>query len=195
MYEDILESLRQSTIMERGGYHYFVHPLTNGIPSCDPKMLEEVIDWMVEVGNMHCDLILAPESMGIPYAVLLSARTGIPYSIVRKMSFGFDTEIELTQRTGYSKSSMYVNGIREGMRIVIVDDVVSTGGTLNSIIDAVRSVGATVVDVLIPINKDNGVSNVEPFGIPVKTLFDVTATSDEVTVTLSSEASAEETDG
>ena len=185
MYENIIESLSKSTIMERGGYHYFVHPLTNGIPSCDPKMLEQIIDWMMEVGNLHCDLILAPETMGVPYAVLLSYKTGIPYSIIRKMSFGFDDEIELTQRTGYSKSNMYVNGVREGMRVVIVDDVVSTGGTLNSIIDAVRSAGASIVDVLVPINKDNGVSNVEPSGVKVKTLFDVTANSEGVDVSLS----------
>ena len=185
MYENIIESLSKSTIMERGGYHYFVHPLTNGIPSCDPKMLEQIIDWMMEVGNLHCDLILAPETMGVPYAVLLSYKTGIPYSIIRKMSFGFDDEIELTQRTGYSKSNMYVNGVREGMRVVIVDDVVSTGGTLNSIIDAIRSAGASIVDVLVPINKDNGVSNVEPSGVKVKTLFDVTANSEGVDVSLS----------
>lgn len=192
MYESIIDSLKESPIVERGGYHYFVHPLTNGIPSCDPKMLEEIVDWMKDEGNMHCDLILAPESMGIPYAVLLSAKTGIPYSIVRKVSFGFESEIELTQRTGYSKSSMYVNGVHEGMRIVIVDDVVSTGGTLNAIVDAVRSVGASVVDVLIAINKDNGVANVEPFGVSIKTLFDVTSTSDGVDVRLSSEAPSED---
>lgn len=192
MYESIIDSLKESPIVERGGYHYFVHPLTNGIPSCDPKMLEEIVDWMKDEGNLHCDLILAPESMGIPYAVLLSAKTGIPYSIVRKVSFGFESEIELTQRTGYSKSNMYVNGVREGMRIVIVDDVVSTGGTLNAIVDAVRSVGASVVDVLIAINKDNGVANVEPFGVSIKTLFDVTSTSDGVDVRLSSEAPSED---
>lgn len=185
MYESIIESLRKSVILERGGYHYFVHPLTNGIPSCDPKMVEQIVDWMAKVGNLHCDLILAPEVMGVPYAVMLSAKTGIPYSIVRKMSFGFDDEVELTQRTGYSKSNMYLNGVREGMRVVIVDDVVSTGGTLNSIVDAVRSTGAVVADVLIPINKDNGVANVEPFGVNIKTLFDVTATSDGVEVSLS----------
>ena len=185
MYESIIESLRKSVILERGGYHYFVHPLTNGIPSCDPKMVEQIVDWMVKVGNLHCDLILAPEVMGVPYAVMLSAKTGIPYSIIRKMSFGFDDEVELTQRTGYSKSNMYLNGVREGMRVVIVDDVVSTGGTLNSIVDAVRSTGAVVADVLIPINKDNGVANVEPFGVNIKTLFDVTATSDGVEVSLS----------
>ena len=187
MYENIIDSLSKSTIMERGGYHYFVHPLTNGVPSCDPKMLEQLVDWMIEVGNMHCDLILAPETMGVPYAVLLSAKTGIPYSIVRKTSFGFDDEVELTQRTGYSKSNMYVNGVREGMRVIIVDDVVSTGGTLNSIIDAVRRIGATVVDILVPINKDGGAHQIDS-GISIKTLFDVTADSDGVRVKFSGDA-------
>ena len=187
MYENIVESLKKSAIVEKGGYNYFIHPLTNGIPRCDPKMIEDIVDWMISVGNLNCDLILAPESMGIPYAVMLSAKTGIPYSIIRKMSFGFEKEIEITQRTGYSKSSMYIYGVTEGKRVVIVDDVISTGGTLNAIVGAVTMAGATIADILIPINKDDGVRNIENLGVHVKTLFDISATPDGVDAKLSSD--------
>ena len=194
MYENIVESLKKSAVVEKGGYHYFVHPLTNGIPACDPRMIEDITDWMISVGNLNCDLILAPESMGIPYAVMLSAKTGIPYCIIRKISFGFEKEIEITQRTGYSKSSMYIYGVTEGKRVAIVDDVISTAGTMNAIVSAVKMAGAVITDILVPVNKDGGASRAAEYGISVKTLFNIDATPDGVSVSLSSEQSSDESD-
>ena len=179
MYEDIVESLKASRIIEKGGYNYFVHPLTNGVPVTDPAMIDAVSDWMQSVGNLDCDLILAPESMGIPYAVALSLKTGIPYSVIRKTSTGAEDEIEIIQRTGYSKSAMYINGVKEGTRVVIVDDVISTGGTMSAVVNAVKDVKAVVVDVLIAVNKDNGATRLGD-ATKVKTLFDVSVTRDGV---------------
>ena len=187
MYEDIITSLENSTIIEKAGYSYFVHPLTNGVPSTDPAMISEIADWMADVGNLDCDVILTPESMGIPYAVALSLKTGKPYSVVRKMSVGAEGEIEITQRTGYSKSSMYINGITEGTRVVIVDDVVSTGGTLNSIVSAVRMAKAEIVDILVPINKDGGAGKLTGMGVRVKTMFDISVEKGKVRACLSAD--------
>jgi len=194
MYEDIIASLESSSIVEKAGYSYFVHPLTNGVPSTDPAMINEIADWMTEAGDLNCDVILTPESMGIPYAVALSLKTGIPYSVVRRMSVGFDNEIEITQRTGYSKSSMYINGISEGTRVVIVDDVVSTGGTLNSIVSAIRMAKGVIVDILVPINKDGGAGKLLGMGVNVKTLFDLSVDKGKVHAVLTAEKADEESE-
>ena len=174
MYGRLKESLENCPIVNRNGYPYFVHPLTDGVPRMEPEVLEEVIDWMLENGDFSCDVILAPESMGIPLAVPLSLKLRIPYSVVRKRSYGLDGEITLEQKTGYSKSVMTVNGITEGMRVTIVDDVVSTGGTLDALIHALREAGAIVVDVLVPVNKSNGTEVVlENTGVKIKTMISV----------------------
>ena len=177
VYEDIIESIKASRIIEKGGYHYFVHPLSNGIPVTDPAMIDAISDWMQSVGNLDCDLILAPEAMGIPFAVALSLKTGIPYSVIRKSSCGAEDEIEIVQRTGYSKSVMYISGVKEGTRVVIVDDVISTGGTMSAVLNAVKDAKAVVTDVLVVINKDNGASKIDDV-TKVKTLFDVRMTKD-----------------
>ena len=40
------------------------------------------------------------------------------------------TEFVIDQTTGYSKGEIYLNDIGKGDRVLLVDDVVSTGGTL-----------------------------------------------------------------
>ncbi|MDD2626393.1 MAG: hypoxanthine/guanine phosphoribosyltransferase [Candidatus Methanomethylophilus sp.] len=175
MYNRLIASIEQSPVIDRNGYPYFVHPLTDGVPRMDPAVLGEVVDWMAGIGNFDCDVIAAPEAMGIPLAVALSLRLGIPYTVIRKKKYGLPGEIALTQQTGYSKSTMYIEGIRKGDRVVIVDDVVSTGGTMIALLKAfTEEIGAEIVDVIIPVDKGDGEKIVEKkTGIRVKSLIRV----------------------
>lgn len=178
------DSLEDSPIVMKNGYSYFVHPLTDGVPRMDPEILREVIFWMQNVGDFRCDLILAPESMGIPLAVPLSLKLGIPYSVIRKRSYGLDGEITLHQKTGYSQSQMTINGITKGTRVVLVDDVISTGGTLNAIVEALQTAEAVIVDILIPINKSGcNPPRLERSNIKVKTMYSVSIRNNRVVVT------------
>jgi adenine phosphoribosyltransferase len=126
------------------------------------------------VGRFDCDVILAPEAMGIPLAVALSLKLGIPYSVARKRCYALPGEVRLDQATGYSKGCLYVNDIRPGDRVAIVDDVLSTGGTLRPLILALRKAGAEVTEVLVVVEK-GGLSRAmeEELGVAIKALVRV----------------------
>ncbi|MEM0449029.1 MAG: hypoxanthine/guanine phosphoribosyltransferase [Methanomassiliicoccales archaeon] len=174
MLENFKHSLEASPIIKKGEYDYFVHPITDGVPRMDPRILTEVLEGFKRVGDFHCDVILAPEAMGIPIAVPLSLELGIPYSVVRKRRYGLPGEVPLHQVTGYSKGEMYINGISKGDRIVLVDDVVSTGGTLRAIVLALREIGAELRDVIVAVEKGEGKKALEQeLGIKIKTLVKV----------------------
>lgn len=173
MYENIIESLEKSPVVEKNGYNYFVHPLSNGVPATDPKMIDEIASWMIENGNFNCDLILAPESMGIPFAVAVSLKTGKPYSVIRKTATGLPGEIEIVQRTGYSKSAMFINGVHEGLRVAVIDDVISTGGTMSAIVSALNMAKAVVTDIVVAVSKDGGASHFIESPVKVKAMIDL----------------------
>lgn len=153
MLDRFKASLEKAPIINVGGYDYFIHPITDGIPRLDPLMLDEVAEAMLAAGRFDCDVILAPEAMGIPLATLLSQRTGVPFSVVRKRKYGLPGELEIGQSTGYSRGYLYVNGVGAGDRVVIVDDVLSTGGTIKPLVRTLRGAGVAVVDVLIAVEK------------------------------------------
>ena len=172
MNEKLKKSVLESPVIDKDGYPYLVHPITDGIPHVEPEMLNEIIDWMLDVGDFGCDIILAPESMGIPLAVPISLRLNIPYTVARKRKYDLPEEIEIPHKTGYSDSMLYVNGVKKGDRIVIVDDVLSTGGTMSSLIDTLTSKGIEIVDVLVVLNKGfRGEEMKKTFGIDVKTMI------------------------
>jgi adenine phosphoribosyltransferase len=183
MLERLKKSLEECPVVKKGDYDYFVHPITDGVPSMDPTLLREVLERISAICDFSCDYILAPEAMGIPLAVPLSLQTGIPYSVIRKRQYGLPGEVGLKQTTGYSKSDMFINGLSSGDRVVLVDDVVSTGGTLKAIIQTLRSMGVVIVDVIIVVEKGDAKVELErELDITIKTLVKVKMVNGKVQI-------------
>ncbi len=173
--ERLRASLAESPVVKFGEYEYFVHPITDGIPLGRPEVLDEVLTELAKIGDWsRCDKIVTAESMGFPLAAGLSLRVGKPYVFVRKRKYGLLGEVSLKQTTGYSKTDMFINNVRRGDRVVFVDDVISTGGTLLAIVKALRVIGADVTDVLIVFEKTREKARMEKeLGLRIKTLLKV----------------------
>lgn len=174
MLQRLKESLRSSPVVCFGGYDYFIHPITDGIPRMDPELLNEIVDRVCEIADLKCDLIVGAEAMAIPLLTALTLRTGVPYNVVRKRRYGLPDEVSVRQVTGYSDKDLYINGVAQGEKVVIVDDVISTGGTLRALARALRSVGAEISDVVIIVEKIADKAAVErELDLRIKTLVKV----------------------
>ncbi|KAA0002607.1 MAG: adenine phosphoribosyltransferase [Thermoplasmata archaeon] len=150
----MLQSLKEAPIVKKGNYSYVVHPLTDGIPKIEPDLLKEVVKKIKEK-MPKCDRIVTIEAMGIPIATALSLEMNIPFTIIRKRQYGLPGEVSVEQMTGYSRSHLFINGIKKGESIVIVDDVISTGGTLSAVVSALKKMGVEIKKIFIAINKGN----------------------------------------
>ena len=169
MIEDIRNDIENSPVILRGDYPYIVTPLMDGVPSVDPKIIKSMADKMSKIGKFDCDIILTPEAMGIPYATLISVARGMPFSVIRKRSYGLEGEIEIVETTGYSSTRMSINGVKPGMKVTIVDDVVSTGGTLRAIVTGLKDAGVIVTEVVLALNKCKDIFALEKeLGVPIR---------------------------
>ena len=160
---DILkQSLINAPIIWKGDYPYFIHPITDGVPRLEPDVLKAVIELSVPLINWQSvDLILGIEAMGLPLMAPLSMRTGIPMVIARKRQYGLTGEIEINQETGYSKGSIFLNDIKQGENLVIIDDVLSTGGTIRSVIEGVKKTGAVIQNIVVVVEKGPGMATLQ----------------------------------
>jgi adenine phosphoribosyltransferase len=170
---NLKESLKNAPIVKRGAYNYFIHPISDGVPVVRPELLREVIACTVKIADLDVDKIVTIEAMGLPLGSALSQITDIPFIIVRKRQYGLPGEIAVHQATGYSKGELYLNGISRGDRVLIVDDVISTGGTLKATIRALELAGAEVRDIVVVIERGDGKKVVEDLGYDVKTLVKI----------------------
>ncbi len=153
------QSLANAPIIWKGDYPYFIHPITDGVPRLDPKVLSAVVDLtMAVVDWKNTDLILGIEAMGLPLCAPLSIESGKPLVIARKRGYGLEGEVTIDQSTGYSKGAMWLNDIKDEERVVILDDVLSTGGTLRAVIDGVTRAGGIVSHVITVVEKGPGLA-------------------------------------
>ena len=156
MLEEVKKSLEASPIVKKGDYNYFVNPISDGVPAMEPKMLRELALAVHKHADLDIDKIVAVEAMGIHLATALSLTTDIPFVVIRKRQYGLEGETEVYQKTGYGSSNLYVNDIHKGEKILLIDDVVSTGGTLIALINTLKDLEVEIKTVVAVIEKGKG---------------------------------------
>jgi adenine phosphoribosyltransferase len=160
--EVLKQSFIKAPIIWKGDYPYFIHPITDGVPRLEPNVLKAIIELSVPLIDWQSvDMILGIEAMGLPLMAPLSMRTGIPMVIARKRQYNLKGEIEINQETGYSKGSIFLNDIKQGENLVIIDDVLSTGGTIRSVIEGVSKTGAVIQNIVVVVEKGPGMATLQ----------------------------------
>lgn len=113
----------------------------------DGELVEAVSKALVKkLREVNFDVLLGPEVKVVPLLHSLSGRLKKPrYVILRKNIMGYMVR-PVSSKT---KPSLVVNGVDaeylRGKKVVIIDDVVSTGRTINVVKEVAESVGAEVV--------------------------------------------------
>jgi len=178
MLERLIESLGTCPIVKRGDYDYFIHPITDGVPRVDPALLRDVCTGMVKLLDLQgVEIFVVAEAMGIHIGTTLSLMTDIPFTIVRKRKYELPGELALHQTTGYSRGELFLNGVHRGDRVAIVDDVLSTGGTLKALIQGLGQTGAEIADICVAIRRGK-----VDVGRPVKSLVDIEVVGGKVRI-------------
>jgi len=182
--DKLKQSLLDAPIIEKEGYHYFVHPISDGVPMLRPELLREIVIKIIRKADLdEVDKIVTPAAMGIHISTAVSLMTDIPLVVVRKRQYGLEGEVALSQVTGYAENEMYVNDVYEGDRVLVLDDVLSTGGTLAALTGALEDIGADIRDIVCVIKKADGENKLDDDGLDAKTLINVVVEDGEVVVT------------
>lgn len=181
--EHIKKAYLESIVTKRGDYDYFINPISDGIPLVTKELMEEIVSNTEELIDEDFDYVLAPEALGIPMAAAFTMRTGKPFMIIRKRKYDLPGEICVSKSTGYEDSGVYINFVKKGDRIVLFDDVISTGGTLKAIVDSLKEHGVDVVMAVIILDKTDSVDEIsKKLGIRIRTMVRVSAKDGKLSV-------------
>lgn len=122
----------------------------------DPVLLRQVAEAMVPL-LPQCDVLAGMEMGGIPIVTVLSQLTGLPAVFVRK------------EAKAYGTRKVAEGGPVSGLRVVGIEDVVTTGGALINGCKALRGGGAILDTVVCAIDREQGGSqNLAAEGIALR---------------------------
>lgn len=107
----------------------------------DPKLLSRVVEEMVPLVPKGTEMLAGLELGGVPLAVILSAQTGLPCTFVRK------------DRKRYGTERIAEGADVSGWNVLVVEDVVTSGGQVIESVGELRKAGAVVTDVVCVIER------------------------------------------
>jgi adenine phosphoribosyltransferase len=113
----------------------------------DPHAWKDCIEKLAQfVGPMKPDMLAGIESRGFLITAPLSLRLGCGFMMVRKRGKLPGATIPHTYQLEYGTDTIEIqdDAVKPGQRVVVLDDVLATGGTLAAAITLLRKAGAVV---------------------------------------------------
>jgi adenine phosphoribosyltransferase len=123
----------------------------------DPEGLRGTIDALAdEWGDRQVDTIIGVESRGFIFAAPLAYKLGAGFIPVRKPKKLPAEKVSVSYALEYGEDTleMHKDAVGEGHRVLIVDDLLATGGTARAVVDLVESVGGKVAGLLFVVELD-----------------------------------------
>ena len=103
------------------------------------------------VKDLDVDVIAGPESRGFIFGTPIAYNMHKPFVLIRKKgklpceTVSIDYELEY----GTATIEMHKDSIKPGQKVLIVDDLIATGGTTKAMVDLVESLGGEVVGIVV----------------------------------------------
>jgi len=151
---DILHEVYENARVVRTGKHLTtINELCDQIPALRPEVLRAAVDETLKFGTFGANKILSEEDKGAPIAAAVSLALNLPLCMARWYTYQIPDQISVDIKSEYFSGSLYVNGLNKGDKILLIDDTLSTGGTMVALINAVRKAGAEVVGAIAIVEK------------------------------------------
>lgn len=151
---DLLREVYEKAKVVRSGQHLTtINELCDQTPALRPNVLRAAVDEILEFGSFGANKILTEEDKGAPIATTTALAMNLPLCMARWYPYEIDGQIKVNVQSEYFFGSLYLNGVDRGDKILLIDDTLSTGGTMIALIEAVRKAGADVVGAVAVVEK------------------------------------------
>ena len=118
----------------------------------DGEAFHEAIDQMAaKVADLDFDVIIGSEARGFLFGTPLAYKLHKPFALVRKkgklprQTVSADYALEY----GTATLEMHKDSIQPGQKVLIVDDLIATGGTIQAMAQLTEILGGSVAGVLV----------------------------------------------
>ncbi|MDP4132907.1 MAG: adenine phosphoribosyltransferase [Bacillota bacterium] len=144
----------------------------------DGESFKYAVDKIAEAVNTgECDVIVGSEARGFILGAPVAYKLGIGFVPVRKKGKLPYQTVSATYELEYGSDTleMHKDAIKPGQKVVIVDDLLATGGTVDCIINLVRQLGGIVVGAVFLVNLFElpGQARLEKSGVKVTSIVNI----------------------
>ena len=118
----------------------------------DAEGLHLAIDTMQEkIKDLEYDVIAGPESRGFIFGMPIAYNNKKPFVLIRKAGKLPCETVSVDYDLEYGKATieMHKDSVKKGQKVLIVDDLIATGGTTEAMVKLIESLGGEVVGIVV----------------------------------------------
>jgi len=118
----------------------------------DADGLHLAIDTMQEkIKDLEYDVVAGPESRGFIFGTPIAYNNRKPFVLIRKKGKLPCETVEISYDLEYGQATieMHKDSIKPGQKVLIVDDLIATGGTTEAMVRLVEQLGGEVVGIVV----------------------------------------------
>ncbi|AHN28884.1 MULTISPECIES: adenine phosphoribosyltransferase [Snodgrassella] len=150
------------------------HDITPVLQS--PQYFRLLVDLMVyRYMDQKIDVVAGLDARGFIIGAALAYQLNVGFVPIRKKGkLPFTTIAESYElEYGHATIEMHTDAVKPGTRVLLVDDLVATGGTMNAGVKLIRKLGAEVVEAaaIIEFTDLPGGKKIRDEGVPLFTLY------------------------
>lgn len=129
----------------------------------DPEILSQVAKIITKIiQDDNIELVAGPALGAVPIATAVALQSGIPMLMIRKA------------QKGYGTSKLIEGELEEGNRVIVVEDVTTTGNSLLKAVRAVQDNGGVVERTFVIVDREEGaVEHLKTEGVILEPLVSI----------------------
>jgi adenine phosphoribosyltransferase len=143
----------------------------------DPAAFHQSIEDLAALAKeFHPEVIVGPESRGFVFGAALAERMGLGFVMARKEGKLPGKNIKVSYALEYGSASLELRegSFKKGQRVLLVDDLIATGGSLEALVKLVKQAGGEPVGALVVIRLKE-LAGENSVSIPVRYLANLSA--------------------
>ena len=173
--KELIAAFHNQPLTPVKGRNYIITPLVDHEPETPYTLMNEAITYLSKLADFSgANKVVGEEDRGGFIAALVAHANRKSLGMVKWNPMGLTSQIAVDFRNAYAEGKMYLHGVRTGDKVVIIEDLVDSGGTIISMIELLREHGVQVMDIAVVAEKEefNGVKRIkQETGMDVKHLI------------------------
>lgn len=176
--KEIIKAFHNQKIVKVNGHNYLINPITDHTPDTTYTLLKDVTKELSAIANFtKANKIVGEEDRGGFVAALMAYEKKKSLGMVKWNPDHLEARIGVDFRNAYTEGKMYLHGCKKGDNVILIEDLIDTGGTIISMVKLLRKHKINILDIICIADKEEyaGIERIEKeTGIRPKSLVQFT---------------------
>lgn len=174
----VIDAFDKRPIAVVKGSRYLINPLTDHYPTTTYELLDDTVEELSKLTDYSkATKLLGEEDRGGFLCTLLAYKHKKAFGMAKWNPLDLVGQHEVEFRNAYAEGKMYIYGVEKGDKVIIVEDMVDSGGTIIALVKLLQKIEVEILDIVtVAVKTDyDGLAKIKAeTGFDVKYLLEFT---------------------